>query len=248
MPIRILFATVFFLLSFGLKAQHYIMIKGQVWDLYGEELVGAHAYNKTRHYGTFTDRNGIFFLVTNPGDSLQVTMVGYKPYKMRIPDRLSADTYKLDVTLIGDTLLLRTAEIKPYPATYAELKEEYIKLKVPEEKILERIQMPNEIYRSKYSNPDGTGLMIPGPFTALYMAFSREGKELKKMNSILAKDRLREQLLNIVSREILQNKFNMKTDSQIDEMIQRCGLTQEFLQRNSGYEVIRYIIRCGNRQ
>ncbi len=247
MPIRILFAAVFFLISFGSKAQHYIMIKGQVWDLSGQELVGAHAYNKTRHYGTFTDKNGIFFLVTNPGDSLQVTMVGYKPYKMRIPDRLSADTYKLDVTLIGDTLLLRTAEIKPYPLTYAELKEEFIRLKVPEEKILERIQMPSEVYRSKYSNPDG-GLMIPGPFTALYMAFSREGKELKKMNAILTKDRLREKLIDIVSREILDRKFNLKTDSQIDEMIQRCGLTEEFLMRNSGYEVIRHIIRCTHRQ
>mgnify|MGYP000951243836 FL=1 len=234
--------------TIGLKAQQYVLIKGQVWDFTGEQLVGAHAFNKTRHYGTFTDRDGIFFLVMNPGDSLQVTMVGYKPYKMKIPQKLSADTYKLDVTLMGDTIMLKSAEIKPYPETYAELKQQFVKLKVPEEKILDRITLPNEIYRSKYANPDGTGLVIGGPITALYMAFSREGKELKKMSTIMASDRLREKLLSIISREVLEKKFALKSDQQIDDMIQNCNITEEFLQRNSGYEVIRFIMRCTGRK
>lgn len=227
------------------KAQQYVMIKGQVWDLSGQELVGAHAYNNTRHYGTFTDIDGIFFLVMMPGDSLQVTMVGYKPYRMKVPRRLTADSYKLDITLIGDTIVLKTAEIKPYPATYAELKKEFIKLRVPEEKILQRIQMPDVNYRSKYANPDGTGgLLLPGPFSLLYNAFSKEGKELKKMNTILTANRLREQLLSVISRQTLEKQFGIKSDDEIDAMMKRCGITTEFLEHTPEYKVIEFIISC----
>ncbi len=232
------------LLALSSNAQQYVMIKGQVWDLTGEELVGAHAYNITRHYGTFTDIEGIFFLVMNPGDSLRVSMIGYKPYTMKIPQRLSADSYKLDVTLIGDTIILKTAEIKPYPATYAEFKREFMELRVPEEILFEKTNIPHIVYRSKYANPDGGGILLPGPFSLLYNAFSKEGKELKKMNSILAVNRLREQLLSIISKETLEKQYGIKTDDQIDELISRCGITSEFLQNRSDYDIIIYISKC----
>ena len=239
------FLLLLMVVALNSSAQQYVMIKGQVWDLSGRELVGAHAYNSTRHYGTFTNIDGIFFLVMVPGDSLQVTMVGYKPYRMKVPHRLSADAYKLDVTLIGDTIMLRTAEIKPYPATYAELKKEFIKLRVPEEKILQRIQMPDVNYRSKYANPDGTGgLLLPGPFSLLYNAFSKEGKELKKMNTILTANRLREQLLNVIPRQTLEKRFGIRSDDEIDAMMKKCGITSEFLQHTPEYRVIEFIMNC----
>ncbi|HLN53049.1 MAG TPA: hypothetical protein VK212_05030 [Lentimicrobium sp.] len=223
------------------------MIKGQVWDLTGEKLVGAHAYNGTRHYGTFTDINGIFFLVMSPGDSLRVTMVGYKPYRMRIPARLEATSYKLDITLAGDTILLKTAEIKPYPETYAELKRQFVKLKVDDEKWLDRTRMPDVVYRSKYANPDGSGLILPGPFSLLYNTFSKEAKELKKMNAILATNRVREKLLTIITKSSFEKELGIKTDDQIDILIKRCGITIEFLNSTPEYRVIEYIMDCSRR-
>lgn len=229
------------------KAQQYVIIKGQVWDLSGNELVGAHAYNNTRHYGTFTDIDGIFFMVVVPGDSLRVSMIGFKPYKMRIPTRLNANSYKLDLTLLADTILLKVAEIKPYPATYAELKREFIKLKVPEEKILPKIIMPSDPTLNQYANPGG-GILLPGPIGLLYNAFSKEAKELKKMNVILAQNSLRDQLLSIVSRNTLEKKFGLKTDDEIDEMMKSCGITSEYLNQTREYIVIQKLMRCaGNK-
>lgn len=232
------------LIAVNCQAQQYVMIKGQVWDLTGQKLVGAYAYNQTRHYGTFTNIDGMFFLVMNPGDSLKVSMIGFKPYKIKIPKNLSSDAYKLDVTLATDTILLKTTEIKPYPATYAELKKQFVKLKVPEEKLRDRLLMPNVLYRSKYSNPDGGGLVLPGPFSLLYNAFSKEGKELKKMNVILEKNRIRDKLLEIISRETLEKEFHLKTDDEIDDMINKCGITEEMLSKNTGYSIVKHIINC----
>lgn len=229
-------------------AQKYVMLKGQVWDLTGENLVGAHAYNSTRHYGTFTDINGIFLLVMVPGDSLKISMIGYKPYKMKIPRNLSADSYKLDVTLMGDTIILKTAEIKPYPATYAEFRREFLQLKAPDEKILDRTRIPQINYGSKYANPNGGGIVLPGPFTALYNVFSKEAKELKKMNKILEVDNFREEIVSIIGRNVLEKKLGIKTEEQIDAMIQKCGLTPEFLKGRTHYDIIQYILLCYNRK
>lgn len=234
----------FIIAGFETFGQKYVMIKGQVWDLTGENLVGAHAYNSTRHYGTFTDIDGIFFLVMVPGDSMRVSMIGYKPYKMKIPERLTADSYKLDITLVGDTIILKTAEIRPYPATYAELKQEFMQLKVPEEKILDRVTMPDINYGSKYTNPDGGGIVLPGPLSLLYNTFSKEAKELKKMNKILAEDRLREDIISIISRKTLEKEFGIITDEQLDAMIKRCNLTPEFIRSRSHYDIIKYIMQC----
>jgi len=231
------------MLGFNLSAQNYIMIKGQVWDLTGENLVGAHAYNISRHYGTFTDIDGIFFLVMVPGDSLRVSMVGYKPYKMKVPERLSAQSYKLDVTLVGDTIVLKTAEIRPYPATYAELRREFMKLKVNEEEILKRVDMTKIDYGNKYTLPQG-GISLPGPFSALYNTFSKEAKELKKMNVILAADRLREDFIAVVGRKNLEKEFGITTDEQVDNLISKCGITSEYLRSTSDYEIIKYLIKC----
>lgn len=241
---KTLLLLIFILLGFDSLGQKYVMIKGQVWDLTGENLVGAHAYNSTRHYGTFTDIDGIFFLVMVPGDSMHVSMIGYKPYKMRVPERLTADSYKLDITLIGDTIILRTAEIRPYPATYAELRQEFIQLKVAEEDIMDRVRMPAINYGSKYTNPDGGGIVLPGPLSLLYNTFSKEAKELKKMNKILAEDRLREDIINIISRKTLEKEFGIKTDEQIDAMIKKCSITPEFIRGRSHYDIIKYIMQC----
>lgn len=232
------------LLNFQLHAQKYVMIKGQVWDLSGQKLVGAHAYNSTRHYGTFTDIEGLFFLVMNPGDSLRITMVGYKPYRMRIPAALSADNYKLDVTLLADTIMLKTAEIKPYPLTYAELKREFTRLKLPEAYIRERWMIPNINYGSKYTNPNGGGILLPGPFSLLYNTFSKEAKELRKMNKILEHDKLRDEFLKVIPRDMLAQRFGIKSDDQIDELMTRCGITLEFLRSRSGYDVINHVVWC----
>lgn len=241
------FLFMFLFVALSSQAQQYVIIKGQVWDLSGNELVGAHAYNNTRHYGTFTDIDGIFFMVVVPGDSLRVSMIGFKPYKMKIPARLNANSYKLDVTLLADTILLKTAEIKPYPATYAELKKEFLKLKVPEEKILPKIIMPSDPTLNQYANPGG-GVLLPGPIGLLYNTFSKEAKELKKMNVILAQNSLRDKLLSIISRTTLEKKFGIKTDDEIDEMMKSCGITSEYLSQNREYIVIQKLINCaGNK-
>jgi len=232
-------------LPFGrLQAQSYIMISGTVWNLHGDKLVGANALNQTRNYGTFTDANGQFFLVLGENDWLKVSMVGYKPYFMQVPEGLSAQTYSLNVTLVGDTTILKETVIRPYPLTYTAFRQEFLALRLPEEKLQNRLLMPKTPFRRNYENPEG-GLLLPGPFTLLYNAFSKEAKELRKMQVLRERDALRDLLLAIISREVIYNRYACSNDEDIDELILYCGLTKEYLSSASHYLIARRINVCG---
>lgn len=226
------------------SAQAYVMISGQVWNLKGEQMVGAHALNVNRKYGTFTDVEGRFFLVLAENDSLKVSMIGYKPYFMRIPSGLTAQSYSLSITLVSDTLLLNAATIRPYPRTYREFRQEFLALRLPEEAAIKRLQLPTDPFRSKYATPEGY-LALPGPFTLLYNAFSKEAKELRKMQAINEKNELRKKLLSIISQEVLRYRYGCETDDDIDELIYLCGITKEYLSSTPHYLIARRVNACG---
>lgn len=240
----LLFLLLLMVPTTGLLAQAYVMINGHVWNLKGEQLVGAHAMNVTRHYGTFSDAKGSFFIVLAENDSLKVSMIGYKPYYMKIPRNLTASSYSLNVTLVADTLMLQETTIRPYPATYREFRQEFLTLKTPELAAIERLQLPTDPFRRSYQNPEG-GLLLPGPFTLLYNAFSKEAKELRKMQAINDKIELRNHLLGIIAREIFVHRFGCETDDDIDELIFICGITKEYLDTTPHYLIARRVNACG---
>jgi len=227
-----------------LSAQSYVLINGKVWDLKGESLVGAHALNTSRNYGTFTDSEGKFFLVMATQDSLKVSMIGYKPFYFKIPVGLSAQSYSLNVTLVADTMLLQTATIRPYPLTYREFRQEFLALELPEEAALKRLQLPNEPFRSKYTTPEGY-LALPGPVSLLYNAFSKEAKELRKLQAIREKENLRNKLLSIIALEVLLYRYGVETTDDIDELIYMCGITKDYLNSTPHYLIARRISACG---
>jgi len=236
---------IFLIAPMVLKAQNYVLINGQVFNLKGESLVGAHALNSTRGYGTFTDQHGKFFLVLAEKDSLKVSMIGFKPYTMQIPQGLTAQSYNLKVTLVSDTLILVETTIRPYPATYREFKHEFLSLRTPEEIALKKLHLPSQPYRRSYESPEG-GLLMPGPFTLLYNTFSKEAKELRKVKSIRERDNLREHLLKIVSRDVLKLRYGCISDDDIDSLIASCGISKEYLSATPHYVIARRISVCGN--
>lgn len=227
-----------------LSAQSYVLINGKVWNLKGESLVGAHALNTTRNYGTFTDSEGKFFLVMATQDSLKVSMIGYKPFYFKIPVGLSAQSYSINVTLVSDTMLLKEATIRPYPLTYREFRQEFISLNLPEEAALKRLQLPTEPYRSKYTTPEGY-LALPGPVSLLYNAFSKEAKELRKLQAIREQENLRNKLLSIIALEVLLYRYGCETTDDIDALIFMCGITKDYLNSTPHYLIARRISACG---
>ncbi|MBW6489772.1 MAG: carboxypeptidase-like regulatory domain-containing protein [Lentimicrobium sp.] len=220
------------------------MIKGTVYNLRGELLVGAHAHNISKSYGTFTDFSGTFSLIMAGKDSLKVSMVGYKPFFFRIPQNLNSLNYSLKITLLNDTLIITGPEIRPYPATYQDFRQEFITMRTPAEKIVKQMNLPTQPYRRKYENPDG-GLLLPGPISLLYDNFSKEAKQKKKMAAIMSKTELRNKFLEIISAETLKIRYNCQSDEDIDNLLMTCGISKELLMSLPHYIIADRVDKCG---
>ena len=246
MNTRSLLLVVFMLLFLDgpLQSQNYVMIQGSVHNLKGESLVGAHARNQSKGYSTFTDYNGKFSLVLAKNDTLKVSMIGYKPFTLKIPNTLDALNYSLKITLLADTIYISGPEIKPYPATYPEFRKEFIALITPEEKMNKKLALPTTPFRKKYENPGG-GLLLPGPVGLLYNKYSKEAKEKKKMAAIFAQNKLRADFLNIIAPEILEKRYGCKSEDDIDALLEFCGIDGDYLRRVPHYLIADRVDKCG---
>lgn len=227
-----------------LRSQNYVMIQGSVYNLSGESLVGAHARNQSKGYGTFADYNGKFTLVLEKNDTLLVSMIGYRPFTLQIPDKLDALNYSIKITLLVDTIHISGPEIRAYPATYPEFRAEFVALRTPEEIMLKKLDLPTIPFRRSYVGPNG-GLLLPGPFSLLYNKYSKEAKEKKKMAEIFAKNKLRDDLLKIVGPKILDTHYGCSNEDEIDALLEFCGIDGDYLQRVPHYLIIDRLENCG---
>ncbi|GAB1403225.1 MAG: carboxypeptidase-like regulatory domain-containing protein [Lentimicrobiaceae bacterium] len=232
---HILTCLFIFLLVQATWAQDRVLIHGGIFDINGHSLMGAHIKNLNRYYGTFTDRTGHYSIIMGIGDTLEVSMVGFKTFKKRISANTHAHSYPLNVTLIADTIFLRPTEIKPYPLTYEELKKEFISKHSEEEKYFSRIQTP------AVKGP----LIIGGPIDFLYSRFSKEARELQKLQSIYNHVAMRNRFMQIISAEVLQIRFNCYTHEDIDDLLNYCGISIKWFNEASAIQVVQRIKTCG---
>lgn len=219
-------------LTFG---QNWIMIRGGVFDIQGKALSGANIQNKNRLYGTFTDKEGQFSIIMATADTIEVSMVGFKPFRKQIPRFLEASSYQLNITLMNDTIILRTAEIIPYPSTYEALRQEFVSTPSVEEKYFSRLQTP----------PVTGPFIIGGPISFLYNKYSKEARELRKMEAIYNQIAMRNRFLRIISPEVLSIRYGCHSDEDVDDLLRYCGISIHWFKSVSAIQIAERIKTCG---
>ena len=85
---------------------------------------------KNTYYGTVSDYYGYFSFVAQENDVIEFSALGYKKNYFRIPDSLEEARYSLIQMLNGDTILLSTAVIYPWP-TKEQFKQAFLNLELP---------------------------------------------------------------------------------------------------------------------
>lgn len=216
-------------------SQHWIMVRGSVYDIKGKPLAGANVRNVKRLYGAFSDSGGEFVLILATADTLEVSMVGFKPFRKEIPRQLTALNYSLNITLLPDTILLKVAEIIPYPLTYQALRQEFIATPSVEEQYFSRLEIP----------PTVGPLIIGGPISFLYNKYSKEARELRKMEVIYANISMRNRFLRIISPETLSIRYGCYSEEDIDDLLRFCGISAHWFNSMSNMQLAERIKTCG---
>ena len=200
------------------------LIKGfVVEDDSSSAMPFVYIINKTTGNGTMSDNSGAFYLKTNPSDTLIVSFVGY--VKLKIPVTRLKPNENGDVKVVMRKIIYNLTavtvtafKIKPY----------------------ERDKMQKTIRESRIRPINA----LESPITAMYMQFSKEGREKRKLAAIFEQIFIDEQVQQKLNPEILRN---LTGDDNIDfpKFRKYCFyLTDDYILTHEGYDLYYKVMEC----
>jgi hypothetical protein len=179
--------------------------------------------NKSNGNGTMSDNDGRFTLATNPYDTLICSYVGY--LKLYVPVKKITKNTKGEYVLVMNsmpynlgTITITAFKFKPY----------------------EREYMNDIIDKSRIKNIN----YISSPISALYMRYSKEGKQIQKLAKIFEDILIEEEVQKRLSREIL---VRLTGDETIDYTAFRkyCYYVNDyFIVTHDGVELYSKVMDC----
>ena len=200
------------------------LIKGVIVE--GDSLTTmpfVYVINKSTGNGTMSDNSGTFYLKTTPQDTLLVSFVGYV--------RLKLPVSKLKTNANGDVkIVMRKIVYNPNPVTVSAFKV----------KPYEREKMEKVIRDSKIKPINA----IESPITAMYMQFSKRGKEQRKLAAIFEQVLIDEQVSQKMNAEILR-KLTGDDTVDFERFRKYCfSLTDYYILSHDGYDLYYKVMEC----
>lgn len=183
----------------------------------------VYVINRSNGNGTMSDNSGRFYLKVNDADTLICSFVGY--VKLKLP------VSKLKTNSDGEVkIVMRKIIYNMAPVIVSTFKL----------KSYEREYMHDVIKESKIRPINA----IESPITALYMQFSKKGKELRKLAQIFEEVFEEEQVQKKLSPEILRK---LTGDDTIDYEVFRkyCyTLSNQYILTHDGYDLYYRVMEC----
>ena len=89
----------------------------------------VNVYIKNKNRGTFSNFEGFYSFVVEPGDTLMYSAIGFRTYQFVIPDTLTMQSYTYSPRMELDTVMLQEAVVFPWPSKEF-LKQEFLAMDV----------------------------------------------------------------------------------------------------------------------
>lgn len=200
----------------------------------------VHIINLSKKRGTTSNKEGLFRISAAESDSILFSVLGYE-FEMVIID--SAHLVKdsiYQIVLNPKTYSIPDIFVWPY-LTYAEFKQAFIHFDkdIPEV----NLKLPREEIKraAAEANPH---ISLGSPITALYMQFSKEGKELRKYWETLERDNYEIYLASKYNEKIVQKITGLKTIEEVRTFMDYCDFADDFIARSSEYTIYAAILNC----
>ena len=200
------------------------LIKGTVFEKDSNTaLPFVYIINKSNGSGTMSDNDGHFSLLSDKEDTLICSYVGYakliQPVKKLITNSKGEIKLVMAQMLINlSTVYVTTFKIKPY----------------------ERDYMNKIIDESKFQKLN----YLSSPITALYMMYSREGRQIRKLAKIFEDLMMEEEVQKKLSPDILRK---LTGDEKIDYVAFRkyCYYVNNyFIISHDGFDLYSRVMEC----
>ncbi|WP_317900079.1 carboxypeptidase-like regulatory domain-containing protein [Aurantibacillus circumpalustris] len=183
----------------------------------------AYIINKSNGNGTMTDNDGHFTLTTNSDDTLICSYIGF--VKLIIPIKKIAKNAKGEAKLFITRISINLGVVNITTFRFETYEREYMS------DIIDRSRIKNINYFSS-------------PISALYMRFSKEGKQIQKLAKIFEDILIEEEVQRKLSREIL---VRLTGDENIDYFAFRkyCYYVNDYyISSHEGAELYSKVMDC----
>ena len=226
------------------EPQKYVHFEGRVVDIYHNMLEYAHIINLTRRFGVVSNRSGRFIMPVKAGDSLMITHVSHLVrFVMIEQEHLDADE-PYELIMLPKVFELREVVIRPFPQTWQEFRHEFVNIDLPSLPDSVRVRMPH-INTMVYSGPQhGFGVVMKGPFQTFYDLFSKEAKQLRKLEKELTALQIQEEIEKRYNHDLVFRLTGIEEDSLREELMEFCNIPVGFILNSTDYDLCIAILRC----
>jgi hypothetical protein len=101
------------------EKEQFVQVDGLVLNKNGVPLPNVNIISFSMARGTTTERNGVYSIISTPGDTLLFSAIGYKKSLVRLPSQMGGTRFTNDVVLEEDTIRIDNVVILPWK-TYDE--------------------------------------------------------------------------------------------------------------------------------
>jgi hypothetical protein len=182
--------------------------------------------NKSNGNGTMSDNEGRFSLNSSVDDTLMLSYIGYLKHKVPVKDLRPNNKGEVTIALIPLPIQLEAVSVTDFKI-----------------KAYERAYMNDIIEKSQLKALD----YVASPISALYMQYSKEGKQIRKLAQIFEEVLTEEQVQKKLSRELL---VKLTKDENIDYEAFRkyCYyISDQYIIAHDGAELYSRVMECYKR-
>lgn len=235
------------LLASSLSAEEEIKFhhfEGRAVDIYNKTIEYAHIINLTQRFGVVSDRSGRFIVPVKQGDSLMITHVSHLVRFVMIDEEHMDFEGPYELIMLPKVFELREVVIRPLPRTRLEFRQEFVNIDLPPPPDSVRLDMPH-INTMVYSGPqNGFGVVMKGPFQTFYDLFSKEAKQMKKLEKELTALQLEEEIEKRYNHSLVFRLTGIADEESREELMQNCRIPVDFIMNSTDYDLCIAILRC----
>ncbi|HEX2937044.1 MAG TPA: carboxypeptidase-like regulatory domain-containing protein [Bacteroidales bacterium] len=217
-------------------------VKGQlVNSRTNEKIVFANVVNPKTMVGAISDSAGIFIILAKPGDVLQISSLGYHPRLFTVNDSLKHQFIFPRIKMVEKIYEIKNVDIRFF-GTYEQFKYRILHTKTedPLAGLNKKLRKTIDSI-AKLPTSDLPTFSLGSPVSALYMAFSKEGKQLRKLEKAIEVAPSRKIIESKFNRQVLENVSGL-TGEELNEFALFCKLSDDFIIKATEYELYEKIM------
>lgn len=221
-----------------------VHFEGRIIDIYNNTIEYAHVINLTQRFGVVSDRSGRFVMPVKLADSLMITHVGHLVRFVMIDhEHLDAEG-PYEIIVLPKIFELREVVVRPLPRTRLEFRQEFVNIDLPPPPDSIALRMPH-IHTMVYTGPQhGFGVVMKGPFQMFYDLFSKEARQMRKLEKELTSVQISKEIEKRYNHDLFYRLTGIEDEALREKLMQYCQPPLDFILNATDYDLCIAILRC----